>query len=302
MTSAQSWSRDWADVITGLSRRHPCRFSDGYISLPWATLIRHDFEEKWQSQCTELSIGLEMSPTPGCVWSTAVGVIWAECVPSIFYRTGILTAWLKIWATIIRHYGDVKTNFISWCSFNRTRRAHQRLFEFEYSCRFFIDEKSSQYFAISQQEIVLGKLRKYVTVNWPITKSRPLFQWRHSHVAMALARLVKDCSVSRLPNVSRLRDRQWALAAFTQCIGYRCKLFKLEVYIIKHRIHMKNSSWPSRVKIYMISMLTDGTLTCHVVRHRFFERENFHVDTSSDLADALWPMIELTLSTIMLKK
>ena len=33
MTSAQSWSRDWADVITGLSRRHPCRFSDGYISL-----------------------------------------------------------------------------------------------------------------------------------------------------------------------------------------------------------------------------------------------------------------------------
>ena len=32
MTSAQSWSRDWADVITGLSRRHPCRFSDGYIS------------------------------------------------------------------------------------------------------------------------------------------------------------------------------------------------------------------------------------------------------------------------------
>ena len=33
MTSAQSWSRDWADVIIGLSRRHPCRFSDGYISL-----------------------------------------------------------------------------------------------------------------------------------------------------------------------------------------------------------------------------------------------------------------------------
>ena len=33
MMSAQSWSRDWADVITGLSRPHPCRFSDGYISL-----------------------------------------------------------------------------------------------------------------------------------------------------------------------------------------------------------------------------------------------------------------------------
>ena len=33
MTSAQSWSRDWADVITSLSRRHPCRFSNGYISL-----------------------------------------------------------------------------------------------------------------------------------------------------------------------------------------------------------------------------------------------------------------------------
>ena len=33
MTSAQSWSRDWADVITGLSQRHPCRFWNGYISL-----------------------------------------------------------------------------------------------------------------------------------------------------------------------------------------------------------------------------------------------------------------------------
>ena len=33
MTSAQSWSRDWADVITGLSRRHPYRFSDGCISI-----------------------------------------------------------------------------------------------------------------------------------------------------------------------------------------------------------------------------------------------------------------------------
>ena len=46
---------------------------------------------------------------------------------------------------------------------------------------------------------------------------------------------------------------------------------------------MKNSSWPYRVKIYMISMLTDGTLTGRdVVRHRFFEREKFHVDTSSE--------------------
>ena len=111
---------------------------------------------------------------------------------------------------------------------------------------------------------------------------------------MVLARLVKAC-----PDSQRLAPLSQAVIS---TIGYRCKLFE-QIW----NLHKKAEDSYEKLFVAFLSqnMLTDDIVTgrdCHVVRHRFFKRENFHVDTSSELADAFWLIIELTLSTILLKK